>query len=225
MSENKDCGPGKQKQRRACSNGDTKKCEASDTERAIPCSLTDCKKDFGSWKNESACEPKQTGMTCGEGFQKQIRDCKDGTIDKCTETDRKRRNQCFLKDCEKRVSEWKNDGNCEATTKGENCGELLMCFPCGPGNQIQKRDCTDGTVDKCSDTDRKRVIPCSLQDCIKQLGNWEMDGKCQAVEEGKTCGPGYQLQTRICHDGTGDKCTSKDTKRSIPCDLPKCPSR
>ena len=97
MSKNKDCGPGNQKQRRDCRNGGTKKCQNSDTERTIRCNLPDCEKDFGAWKNESVCEPKQSDMTCGEGFQKQIRDCKDGTIDKCTEADRKRRNQCFLR--------------------------------------------------------------------------------------------------------------------------------
>ena len=212
---NADCGQGKQKQRRDCSNGDTQKCKKSDTERIIPCSLPDCKKDFGPWKNEGACEPKDKSMRCGEGIQKQTRRCTDGTNDKCTDADRQRVNQCAMADCEKQVGNWEHDGKCEATGKDKTCG---------PGNQAQTRSCKDGTVDKCSDDDRRRVIPCSLPNCIKQLDNWENDGECQAVEEGKSCGKGFQLQTRICHDGTGDKCSSKDTKRSIPCDLPKCPS-
>ena len=42
---------------------------------------------------------------------------------------------------------WINKGPCSAT--------------CGPGNQQQIRTCTDGTVHKCSGTEKQRVIACS----------------------------------------------------------------
>ena len=212
---NNECGPGKVKQRRDCTNGDIEKCTKSDTERINSCTLPDCKKELGEWKNEGLCQAKQKGETCGDGIQKQVRNCIDGTTDKCTDADRKRDNKCFVKDCPKQLREWKNDGKCEATGKDKTCG---------PGKQAQTRSCTDGTVDKCSDEERRRVISCSLPDCKKQFDNWENDGNCQAIAVGKECGDGVQMQTRICNDGTSDKCTSKDTKRSIPCKLPKCPS-
>ena len=192
------------------------KCTASDTERIVPCNLPDCPKKFGPWEDNGGCEASGVDKTCGNGFQKQFRSCVDGTTDKCTKSDKNRRNPCFLKDCDKRTGSWENHGECMPTGKNGKCG---------PGNQQQIRLCKDGTVDKCSDEDRVRNIPCSLPDCIKNLGQWENDGKCQAVAQGKNCGPGYQLQTRICKDGTGDKCSSADTKRQIPCDLPKCPSK
>ena len=164
---NKGCGTGKLKQRRDCTNGDIEKCTKSDTERIIDCNLPDCKKELGEWKNEGVCQPKQKGETCGDGIQKQVRSCIDGTTDKCTDADRKRETKCFIKDCPKQLGNWENDGKCEVTGKDKTCG---------PGKQAQKRSCKDGTVDKCSDEDRRRVIPCSLPDCKKRFEKWENDG-------------------------------------------------
>ena len=186
-----------------------------DREKFVTCHLPDCPKKFGEWNNDGLCE-MLGGKNCGKGVQKQSRSCIDGTKDKCLDSDRQRSNPCFLKDCEKETGSWKNDGKCKPIEQSKNCG---------PGQQQQSRHCKDGTVDKCSEEDRQRTIPCSLPDCVKDLGEWEDDGKCEAIERGKNCGKGFQLQTRICKDGTGDKCSAKDTKRQISCELPKCPGK
>ena len=53
----------------------------------------------------------------------------------------------------KSFGEWKNEGTCIAT------GD----FPdCGPGTQVQKRTCSDGTVDKCTEADKQRTVVCTM---------------------------------------------------------------
>ena len=47
---------------------------------------------------------------------------------------------------------WTNEGPCTA-------GGVLST--CGPGKQKQIRTCIDGTVDKCTDIEKQRVIACS----------------------------------------------------------------
>ena len=61
----------------------------------------------------------------------------------------------------------------------------------------------------------------------KEFGPWANDGACVALEEGKTCGPGLQKQTRTCINCTTDKSTDVDTMKNISCmdagtALPKC---
>ena len=63
----------------------------------------------------------------------------------------------------------------------------------------------------------------------KQLGNWVNAAACNAIGVNPTCGPGNQLQTRTCVDGTTDKCTANDRSRTISCSaagtaLPDCPT-
>ena len=48
---------------------------------------------------------------------------------------------------------WSNEGKCTATGDDPECG---------PGTQIQKRACTDGTVAKCTDSDRQRSVTCAV---------------------------------------------------------------
>ena len=67
---------------------------------------------------------------------------------------------------------WENEGTCQGT--GENPA-------CGPGLQVQKRTCTDGTIEKCTETiDTDRTVACSvagtsLPECVvepeKPVGN------------------------------------------------------
>ena len=47
---------------------------------------------------------------------------------------------------------WGNEGDCVPTST-----ELP---PCGPGTQLQIRNCTDGTVEKCAEDDMQRTITC-----------------------------------------------------------------
>ena len=53
---------------------------------------------------------------------------------------------------------WTNVGKCIPTSKGNILNDFLAC---GPGNQNQTRNCTDGTTDECTMTDTNRTIPCS----------------------------------------------------------------
>ena len=103
---------------------------------------------------------------------------------------------------------------------------------CGEGNQVQTRQCTDGTVDRCTDEDRQRNITCeiagtALPDCPKLLEDWVNDGPCDGTGDDPTCGEGIQAQIRPCTDGTVDKCTDEDTRRNVACKvagtaLPDC---
>ena len=125
-------------------------------------------KQLGSWTNDGECIAKGNDPACGPGHQRQLRTCIDGTKDQCTAADTVQTISCLdagtaLPDCiiEKRLGNWVNDGTCIATGDDPSCG---------PGNQTQKRTCTDGSTDKCNDSDLEQVIPCSeagtaLPDC------------------------------------------------------------
>ena len=125
-------------------------------------------KQLGTWTNDGECIAKGDDPTCGPGHQHQLRTCVDGTNDQCTAADTVQTISCLdagtaLPGCiiEKGFGNWENDGNCIATGDDPSCG---------PGNQTQKRTCTDGSTDKCTDSDVKKIIPCSeagnaLPDC------------------------------------------------------------
>ena len=51
--------------------------------------------------------------------------------------------------------EWGNEGECKAS------GAVSTC---GPGTQLQKRSCTDGTVETCTAEDKHRTITCKDAD-------------------------------------------------------------
>ena len=121
------------------------------------------------------------------------------------------------------VGEWKNEGQCNG--KGSST--------CGEGDQVQVRQCTDGTVEKCTDEDKRKIVTCNaagtaLPDCPKVLGiDWQNEGPCNGIGNDPTCGEGIQLQTRHCDDGTKDKCTDEEKQRTISCEdagtaLPDC---
>ena len=56
----------------------------------------------------------------------------------------------------KLFGEWKNEGKCIATAPEFGLAD------CGPGTQLQKRTCTDGTVDKCTEADSvQRTVTCA----------------------------------------------------------------
>ena len=61
----------------------------------------------------------------------------------------------------------------------------------------------------------------------KIFGDWANDGACNGEGENPTCGPGTQVQTRSCTDGTVDKCTEEDKQSTVTCtvagtQLPTC---
>ena len=92
----KACGPdsGTQQQTRTCDDGTKDLCTNSEREREISCSMKDCEKELGDWKNSGPCVAEDNGKNCGPGYQRQTRDCTDGTEDKCTLTDRNQQISC-----------------------------------------------------------------------------------------------------------------------------------
>ena len=95
---------------------------------------------------------------------------------------------------------------------------------CGEGAQFQSRQCTDGTLDKCTDEDTRRTITCNaaetaLPNCPKVLGNWQNEGPCKGIGDDPTCGQGNQVQNRPCTDGTVEKCTNDEKQRTISCEI------
>ena len=88
IGENNSCGKGKQKRRRKCIDGDNDKCSSADTEMTVSCNLPDCSKQLGNWENIGACMTNGEPKTCGSGNQQQTRSCVDGTVDKCSISDK-----------------------------------------------------------------------------------------------------------------------------------------
>ena len=104
------------------------------------------------------------------------------------------------------MGDWENEGECIA--EGDDPA-------CGPGSQLQRRSCVDGSQENCTREDIERAVTCLdagsvLPPCPKILGNWTNHGECQAEGEEPSCGPGNQLQTRTCVHGTLEKCTNTD---------------
>ena len=214
----KNCGAGFQRQERSCVDGVITQCTAQDKEQRLPCTLDDCQKVVGGWVDAGECKCLNN-KDCGPGIRLQTSNCLDGTTDKCTAVDTARNQNCKLPDCQKKTENWTNFGECVGSGSNKNCGL---------GEQFQVRSCTDGTIDKCTDEDQRRAIPCNLQDCPKITGaTWINDGGCIASAADNLCGPsaGTQKQTRTCIDGTNDRCQSIDREQTISCDLPDCPGK
>ena len=229
------CGDGQQKQTRFCIDGDTYKCTTSNTQRWVSCHgywarssmWRNCKKSVGrEWSNHGPCRGGVgRNSTCGRGpgIQRQSRRCDDGINDNCTYSDNNRIISCNLPACQKKFGLWKLEGKCEAIGKNSSCG---------PGRQARRRTCVDGTSDKCIKDDERQILPCldantQLPPCTKIYGNWINEGDCQSVKTNASCGPGNQLQSRACINGTIDKCNADDLIRLIPCKeahskLPDC---
>ena len=246
IHESENCGPGTQLQERTCQNGTGQEiCLGNDTSQIISCrdagsDLSDCPKSFGPWENFGSCFPLNTKAVCGPGNQQQRRTCKNGTgLQICTNNDTFQLISCKdanseLPDCPKKYGRWENQGPC--ISLGPNP-------VCGPGNQKQNRDCTNGTGSEvCSEEDRVRIISCldaesPLPDCPKTFSEWKNTGQCMAIIDllGNTfsCGPGEQKQVRTCTDGTGLLICSNEERtqyRTLPCmdagtELPECPGK
>ena len=129
----------------------------------------------------------------------------------------------FLEIIDIQFGNWTNNGSCIGDGKNHSCG---------PGNIIQIRNCTDGTIETCDTANLERLVTCkevgqALPDCERKLGDWINDGDCAANDDDKSCGPGTIWQKRNCTDGTTDKCDDIETERTISCKeagvaLPDC---
>ena len=94
---NKTCGPGIIKRVRECQAGTIDKCEDVGLSDTINCkdvgiALPPCEKKLGNWTTNEACKSIVDG--CGPRFTTQIRECTDGTNDKCTKADTERTVTC-----------------------------------------------------------------------------------------------------------------------------------
>ena len=229
-----DCGPGIQVQERSCLNGTGLEiCRDEDMVQEISCKaagtdLPDCAKQYGEWTNVGKCVGN---MSCGNGYQKQKRTCIDGTGSEiCKSDDLIQTISCEkagvqLPDCPKILGSWKNQEACVASGSNPFCG---------PGTQLQKRDCVNGTGSEiCTEEDKVQTISCKesgteLPDCPKVFGSWENEGYCIAIGSNPFCGPGLQTQRRTCTNGTGQQiCSPVDRVRRISCleagtPLPMC---
>ena len=124
---------------------------------------------------------------------------------------------CSLRHCRKQLGSWSIVGSCIATRPDKSCG---------PGNQRQTRSCVDGTIDRCSSSDRYRSITCNRPDCPIEIGPWRNSGQCRPTgSHGKQCGDGNQSQTRSCVDGTRVKCHTIQRQRTITCKSAGTPLR
>ena len=139
-----------------------------------------------------------------------------------------------LPDCPKKYGQWTNQGLCISIGPNPLCG---------PGQQLQRRDCTNGTGSEiCSEVDNVRMISCleaesPLSDCPKTFTEWRNDGPCIPIIDflGNSfpCGLGEQKQTRTCIDGTGLLiCSNKERveEQIVSCidagtALPDCPGK
>ena len=227
------CGHGNQGQKRSCKDGTVNPCTDEETMRTVSCeeaqtSLPDCMKILGEWENRGVCSQVGDDPTCGHGTQEQERECKNGTVDKCTDEDTERTDSCVeagsaLPDCPKIFGGWNNVGSCIAVGSDPACGH---------GKQEQARTCKDGTVDRCARGNTHRKVTCelagtALPNCPRISGRWKNRGACKGIGFNPKCGDGNQVQVRTCKHGTVEKCTDKHKQRIVTCQqagtaLPKC---
>ena len=136
----------------------------------MTCSLADCERLIGNWQTVGNCLGEGMNKSCGPGLSQQNRVCINGTIQKCMDIRLTRSVSCEiaenpLPDCDVILDEWKNITNCVANATDKSCG---------PGTVVLNRDCTDGTIDLCSDIETVRNVSCqdfnmTLPDCEGKL--------------------------------------------------------
>ena len=98
------CGLGYQIETRQCVDGTREKCNTADNVKIIECKLPDCPRILGKWTNMGDCNSAGQLKTCGPGNQTQIRNCANGTLDKCSGIKTERTISCLeagtsLPDC------------------------------------------------------------------------------------------------------------------------------
>ena len=228
------CGHGTQVQVRNCthgmySDGTLENCNDAEKNRTISCKMAgtqkNCPKEFGEWINNGTC----CGPQNGPGIRKQIRDCLDGTTQKCKKTDTTQTAQCWSNYGTKPCHNYGGISNAQ----GDVCCDS-RCGECG-GSKCNKRYGISSGEECCIDKiiasskicgEDKHKAPCiqkerkSLPPCEQKFGDWKNDGACVATEKhGGLCGPqlGKQKQKRTCQDGTNDKCTEENTNQEIDC--------
>ena len=61
--------------------------------------LTFAEKKLGNWTNDKGCQALSDAASCGPGIQQQIRICIDGSVDKCKESEIRRKISCAVGNC------------------------------------------------------------------------------------------------------------------------------
>ena len=89
----------------------------------------------------------------------------NGTIDICTKEDQNRLISCNLPDCPKQLGEWISSGVCIGTDPNSTCDAT------GLDHQVRKRNCTDGTKEKCQFSDMEQNVTCELPICPSKMLN------------------------------------------------------
>ena len=168
-------------------------------------------KSVGEWRPQGKCHPNSSGLKCGAGFQVMTRDCTDGTVQKCTTSDRKTNRRCFLGDCLKELGEWKDGSLCTPNDNIKKCGE---------GKKLQTRICTNGTKEMCRSEDTIQYTNCFLE-CKKKLGPW-IKGDCISNIGSQNCGDGQQIHRRSCEAGTYEPCLYGEMRKTTTCYLGDC---
>ena len=136
--------------------------------------LNETDRKLGDWINNGSCIALAANRSCGPGTQHQIRQCTNGTNDKCIVSDMERKIGCQLPDCVKSFGEWKNQGECQVV--GEN-------KICAAGLQRQERSCQDGKSDKCTEQETFRLFPCRQNETeLICEGNYQYVGKFNSTK-------------------------------------------
>ena len=151
----KECGLGSQKMVRTCTDGSRDQCKTTDMVSERKCSLKNCLKTFGDWRQISDCIPIDNVQKCGPGKILQTRKCVNGTRDLCDVEETHKMSDCYIK-CQKKFGVWKKK-NCVADVGNSNCGK---------GTRRETRTCESGTNDPCLTTEILRISQCDLGDCV-----------------------------------------------------------
>ena len=76
-------------------DGADEQCSFADKVKISICTEHECPRILTNWTNNGGCRGDDDEIiTCGDGFQKQTRDCKDGTTLKCTNIELERNISC-----------------------------------------------------------------------------------------------------------------------------------
>ena len=95
LYRNQSCGLGYQFQRRQCLDGADEQCSFADKVKISICTEHECPRILKNWTNNGDCRGDDDEIiTCGDGIQKQIRECIDGTTIKCTGMELERNISC-----------------------------------------------------------------------------------------------------------------------------------
>jgi hypothetical protein len=116
-----------------------------------------------------------------------------------------------------------SQAKCEGQIKANGCKDIDTCV-----DKVFGKDgaqCRTACPVSCSATETVQSGGTDENGCPKAdfcvaakiLGDWANEGSCNGEGTDPTCGAGSQQQKRTCTDGTLDKCTDEETRRTVTC--------